>query len=119
MHDGAVTEEQARRLFGDVALPAIRARAALWPVATWLLPVHLLTAQDDQQELYLAKAQALPTVPSPDDWRSLLHGRTQVERVQWTDEAQIIVLLRPVELSEEEVRRLRSDGWELAALNDG
>jgi hypothetical protein len=108
-----------RRLFGDVAFPAIRARAVLWPVATWLLPVHFLPSEDEQQELYLAKAQALPAVPSPNDWRSILHGRTQVERVQWTDEAHVIVLLRPVELSEEEVRRLRSDGWELAALDDG
>jgi hypothetical protein len=106
-----------RRLFGDVALPAIRARAVLWPVATWLLPVHL-PIEDEQQELYLARAQALPAVPSPSDWRSVLHGRTQVERVQWTDEAHVIVLLRPVELSEEQVGLLRSDGWELASGDD-
>jgi hypothetical protein len=115
--DGRLLAEQVRRLFGDVALPAIRARAVLWPVATWLLPVHL-PIEDEQQELYLARAQALPAVPSPSDWRSVLHGRTQVERVQWTDEAHVIVLLRPVELSEEQVGLLRSDGWELASGDD-
>ncbi len=89
-------DERLRRLFGDVALPAIQARAVLWPVATWLLPVHLLPSRNgrvsSEQELYFAKQQALPCAPAADDWRSIAHGRTQVERVQWTEEGQVIVL---------------------------
>jgi hypothetical protein len=113
-------EERLRRLFGDVALPAIQARAALWPIATWLLPIHLTSRNgpDSEQEVYLAKEQALPCAPAADDWRSIAHGRTQVDRVQWTEDAQVIVLLRPVELSKKDVRGLRSDGWEIASPDD-
>ena len=120
--DSATSEdEELRRLFGKVALPAIQARAALWPIATWLLPVYLLPIRNghtSSEELYLAKEQALPCAPAADDWRTIRHGRTQVERVQWTEDGQVIVLLKPVELSKEEVRLLRYDGWKLASPDD-
>ena len=97
-------------------LPAIQARAALWPLATWLLPVHLLPSRNGrgpEQELFLAKEQALPCAPAADDWRSIVHGRTQIERVQWPEDGQVIVMLKPVELTKKDVRSLRTDGWEI------
>ena len=68
--------------------------------------------------MYLAKEQALPCAPAANDWRSILHGRTQVDRAVWTENAQVIVLLKPVELSNKEVRLLRADGWEPTSLDD-
>ena len=38
--------------------------------------------------------------------------------MQWTEDTQVIVLLRPVELNEKQVISLRSDGWEIASLDD-